>query len=54
MKMICPKSETCKIKAGRKDAHCAEHEERTYECANGCLTLGCPACVEVKPKTEKR
>ena len=52
MKMICPKSETCKRKyddgVGK---HCGEHEW-TEACDYG--SDDCPACVEVKPKKEKR
>ena len=51
MKMICPKSETCKRDYCGVGEHCDEHERK-----DSCDVPAdsCPACVEVKePKKEK-
>ena len=53
VKMICPKSETCKRKVTWRGSHCVEHDKRVHECDAGCLTLDCPACVEVKKKEKQ-
>jgi hypothetical protein len=53
MKMICPKSETCKSGKAYKCGHIRKHNEN---CGCGFEFRNCPACVpvkEVKPKKEK-
>jgi hypothetical protein len=50
VKMICPKSETCKDRHAWCGMHCKPHN-KTLDCSYS-TNSDCPACVEVKPKKE--